>query len=445
MKRFGKLIGSSMLIVASLFMLTSLLSCNNGNSKKPGDKPNTPGGGGTDPKTETFEVKFAVAPAGKATLTAKVDGKDIKSGDKVEKDKEVVFTLSVTDVKYAYSKWEGEGLTNTTATGAKLKVTKNADIKAVLRDNGNSETKEDSELKLTKLEYKKADNSKEDITTTKAFTVENGVKTLAKTDFTATFEYGDGTNKKTEPIEISSVKKSDGTELGELQEGENKITLVVDAKKGSYKGTSIPVTVTRKPDPNADPKLELESLKYDNGEELKKADGTIEMSVKQTEETLDLAKFVAKFKGKNAGEIKFNEIIYEEGKTKLGPGKNIVKLKVNGVSGSYADTIITIEVTKPAGKYKLTFRVESTDQSLGTISMSARQGENETVESNTDIAEGTDLTFTLKASMSVLQKIQGNEYEITWKGATRQENYHIKASTEMPASDLEVVATITKK
>ncbi len=433
MKRFGKWIGGSMLIVASLFMLTSLLSCSG-----QGNKPDTPAKTG-----EEFVINFVVEPAGKATLTAKVDGKDIKSGDKVEKDKEVVFTLNVTDVKYAYSKWEGEGLTNTTATGAKLTVTKNADIKAVLKDNSNGDTKEDAELKLTKLEYKRDANKKEDITTTKAFTVENTVKNLAKTDFIATFEYGDGTNKKTEAIDISSVKKSDGTELGELQEGENKITLVVDAKKGSYKGTSIPITVTRKA--NTDPMLELESLKYDKGEELKKADGKIEMSVKKTEATLDLAKFVAKFKGKNAGEIKFDEIIYEEGKDKLKGGKNIVKLKVNGVSGSYAETIITIEVTKPAGKYKLTFRVENTDQSLGTISMSARQGENETVESNTEIAEGTDLTFILKASMSVLQKIRGDEYEITWKGATRQENYHIKASTEMPASDLEVVATITKK
>jgi len=85
MKRFGKWFGSSMLVIASIFMLASIVSC--------GDKKKQTGGKGEKDGKEMFDITFGVAPSEAGSITAKVDGKDITSPAKVEKDKEIVFTL----------------------------------------------------------------------------------------------------------------------------------------------------------------------------------------------------------------------------------------------------------------------------------------------------------------------------------------------------------------
>lgn len=129
MKRFGKWIGGSMLIVASLFVLTSLLSCGG-----QGNKPGTPAKTG-----EEFVITFGVEPADKAKIEAKVDNKLIKSGDKVAKNKEVVFTLSNVAKGYELEKWEDNSVVKVNETTAKLKVTKACKVTAKLKTSQQGE------------------------------------------------------------------------------------------------------------------------------------------------------------------------------------------------------------------------------------------------------------------------------------------------------------------
>lgn len=115
MKRIGKWFGSSILIVASIIMLLSILSC-----KQKGKTPDN----NKNKTTEKFKIEFEVSPANTATLKAMEGTTPVNSGDKVEKGKTVVFSLDVKDKGYVFEKWETKSeLTKKTATGAELVVT----------------------------------------------------------------------------------------------------------------------------------------------------------------------------------------------------------------------------------------------------------------------------------------------------------------------------------
>lgn len=130
MKRFGKWFGSSLLIVASIFMLTSILSCG-------GKKKNN---GGTTAAAK-FKITFKADPADAGTVTATVDGKAITSGAEVEKDKKVVFTLAIKDAtKHELDKWDGGATAKKdNALMAELTVAKAVEVIAKLKAKGSAD------------------------------------------------------------------------------------------------------------------------------------------------------------------------------------------------------------------------------------------------------------------------------------------------------------------
>lgn len=162
MKRFGKWFGSSMLVIASIFMLASIVSC--------GDKKKQTGGKGEKDGKEMFDITFGVAPSEAGSITAKVDGKDITSPAKVEKDKEIVFTLEIKDkTKYAVDKWVGAKEESDKMT-AKLKVAGKVDVKAILKEIKKDPEKDpEKDPKPThKVTFKVVDEKGTEVDATKA-------------------------------------------------------------------------------------------------------------------------------------------------------------------------------------------------------------------------------------------------------------------------------------
>ena len=84
---------------------------------------------------------------------------------------------------------------------------------------------------------------------TKPYKITVDKDNLAKTDFTAKFDYG---SKTDEEIPIDEIKLPTGQ--SKLLEGENVVTLKVNAKKGIHGSASIPITVTKKGNGGGEPK-----------------------------------------------------------------------------------------------------------------------------------------------------------------------------------------------
>ena len=85
--------------------------------------------------TALHTIAFSVDGPG-GTLKAKVDGIEINSGDKVEKDKTVTFTAKAL-LGYELEKWTLDGTeVNGTALTYTLKVTANAQVKVFFKPNG---------------------------------------------------------------------------------------------------------------------------------------------------------------------------------------------------------------------------------------------------------------------------------------------------------------------
>lgn len=162
MKRFGKWFGSSMLVIASIFMLASIVSC--------GDKKKQTGGKSEKDGKEMFDITFGVAPSEAGSITAKVDGKNITSPAKVEKDKEIVFTLEIKDkTKYVVDKWVGAKEESDKMT-AKLTVAGKVDVKAILKEIKKDPEKDpEKDPKPThKVTFKVVDEKGAEVDATKA-------------------------------------------------------------------------------------------------------------------------------------------------------------------------------------------------------------------------------------------------------------------------------------
>ena len=127
-----------------LFMALSLVffACNGPQNN---DKPSN--------KTEEFKVNFSVKDSVGGTLTAKIkDGDSITTGNKVAKDKEVVFTATPTDATYSIESWTLDG---TPVEDAKLKndkkectlkITKEVNLSVKFKKNENSPTPTENEF-----------------------------------------------------------------------------------------------------------------------------------------------------------------------------------------------------------------------------------------------------------------------------------------------------------
>lgn len=92
--------------IAFLFLVVSIFSCNqhtqgmgNTNNNGNNNKPEDAGGGAT--------VLFSSLQEGRGTVVATVDGKEIKSGDKVAKGKIVSFTATPQSNRYVMRRWKG--------------------------------------------------------------------------------------------------------------------------------------------------------------------------------------------------------------------------------------------------------------------------------------------------------------------------------------------------
>lgn len=219
-----KWIRKSFLIAISLSMVGILFSCKNQNA--------------TDvPVPTEFAITFGASPKTGANIKATVDGVPIKNGEKVKKDKEVVFELLLKD-DYTLDEWTGEGVIadKDKPMVARLKVSKSVRVTANLKETT------DPKLVLKSLAIHHKDvviTNLDDV----RVEVENFVRTLHSNDVVATFTY----EKQKKPAEIKvKVDKND------LDEGDTVVRLNVPPVEGRYATWNQKVTISRKtaPAPN---------------------------------------------------------------------------------------------------------------------------------------------------------------------------------------------------
>ncbi|MGP1438943.1 MAG: hypothetical protein ACTTKH_07725 [Treponema sp.] len=178
---------------------------------------------------EKFTITFLTSHSDFATINATVDGTPIKSGESIEKDKEVIFTLIPKDV-CTIDEWIGAIKDNNNPLVAHLKVFADATITAKLKQ------KQDTPLTLKSLNIH---NKNMDITnlTDMKVEVENFVKALNSNDVIATFTYG----LETIPKELIVI-----VDKNILNEGETLVKLSVPAVVGKYKDWNKEVKIIRK-------------------------------------------------------------------------------------------------------------------------------------------------------------------------------------------------------
>lgn len=253
-----KLIGKFFLFSLSFLALSIIFSCKGGNI--PDNPPNT--------GEQGFQIDFNVDQSDQGSIEATVNGKAIKSGDRVKKGDTVVFVVEP-NPGFTIEDWLGEGVKQDARNllKATLKVSAQVTVTAKLKADV------DPELKLHSLSlYGKG----VDITNLDdvKIEVENFVKTLNANNVMATFTY----KNQNEPQSIAVVVYKN-----DLSEGDNLLTLRVLPVKGKYRYWKQVVKITRKvaPPPN-----------NDNVEEIVKA--------------IDVALLTAKKKG---GRYKYKEYV----------------------------------------------------------------------------------------------------------------------------------------
>lgn len=215
-----KWIRGHLLIFISLLCLF-LFSCKNQNS---GNLP--------DEKKEKFLVAFEVDPKAEGNIVATVDGKQVTSGSKVEKDKVVLFTLTINRPKlYMVDDWKKATKDPNNPLIATLKVSKDTTVTAKLKTKST-----DPILNLDSLIIHNKTVNISNLANVK-LEVENFVKELNSTDILGMFTYGKSRIPKEIKVEVDK---------NALNEGDTLVNLSVPALEGSYTEWEQKVTITRK-------------------------------------------------------------------------------------------------------------------------------------------------------------------------------------------------------
>jgi len=232
----NKCIRRQFLILISLSLAGLVFSCKGPN------KPSVP------EVKEKFLVAFEVDPKTEGNIVATVDGTSITSGSQVEKDKVVVFTLTIKNPNlYEVDSWK-KATKQTDPLIAHLTVSQDVTVQAKLKYKFN-----DPMLKLASLSIHHKDVDISNLSDVKV-EVENFVKALNSNDVLAMFTYG---NMKT-PTEIKVKVDKDV-----LDDGQTLVNLSVPALSGSYIAWEQPVKIKRKvaPIPNVIPnETKLEAI-----------------------------------------------------------------------------------------------------------------------------------------------------------------------------------------
>lgn len=120
--------------IAFLFLVVFLFSCNQhtkgteSSTNNGNNKPEDSGGGAT--------VVFSSLQEGRGAVVATVDGKEIKSGDKVAKGKVVSFTATPQSNRYIMRRWQGASYDESSINEALLKIKDEKATYAVRADFG---------------------------------------------------------------------------------------------------------------------------------------------------------------------------------------------------------------------------------------------------------------------------------------------------------------------
>jgi len=291
------------------------------------------GGGGGEPKS--YKVTFAVNPADKGVISAKIkdEGTEVKSNETlVEEGKVVEVTFTISDGTLVFDGWE--------CTDTQIKKDKNVELKAsfVMPSKHTTVTarlrakNEDPSLNLTEL-YDGYDLLDKPY----SITVPNNITTIEKGRFRAIFDYGDKTN---EHIPFDSLELENNA--AELKIGENTVTLRINAKQGSYKAFSLPISVKRK-----GLELTLKELKF-KGKVIDNSYGFYLLTVANKVTTLNKILFEAKFDygDKTDEHIPFDALELENNASELKIGNNTVTLRINAKSGFYEAFSLPITVMR---------------------------------------------------------------------------------------------------
>ena len=188
------------------------------------------------PNPNEFAVNFSVKDGIGGTLTAKIkNGDAITAGNKVAKDKEVVFTATPTDSTWSVESWTLNGsAVNGTEKTYTLNIDKEVTVVVKFKKEGGTQPSGDSDLNLISL---KVHGSDVDMTNWK-IDIPNNKDSVKTGDVEAIFNYGTNTNK-TIPV---TVTNGDGLAVGV----EKDVTLAVSAVQGQYKGWTQVIKVRRK-------------------------------------------------------------------------------------------------------------------------------------------------------------------------------------------------------
>lgn len=378
MKQVAKRFGGAILLVASLFMSISILSC--------GKKPSVPSGSEAELKLDSLKFGTVditktphevtvennvktVAPNNFTAMfkignNAKAEKIDISKVElpagktELEAGKATTVTLKVDAVKGKYKEWTAE-----------LNVTRKA------AGNNNPTPNKDPDLTLTKLTVKVGDKTEDITKTPHTLSVENSVKTLAKEAFTAMFKIGD----KTEEVKISKVELPQGKT--ELDAGQvTVVTIKIDAQAGKHKDWKAEINVTRKatgnnnPTPKEDPELTLTKLQVSVEGKKPYIHGKMTLFVGKDTKKVEKSDFEAEFKigsKTEAESITISELVWPAGKTEFDADKiTTLTIKVNAVKGKYKAWEAKIHV----------FKVTKDQPANGhTLEYSASEGEELTV------------------------------------------------------------------
>ena len=194
-------------------------------------------GSNPPPNPDEFKVNFNVKDGVGGTLTAKIKGgKDLTTGDKVAKDKEVVFTATPTDSTWSVESWTLNGsAVNGTEKTYKLKIDKEVTVVVKFKKEGSNPPSGDPDLNLISLKVHGSDVV--DMTNWK-IDIPNNKDSVKTGDVEAIFNYGTNTNK-TIPV---TVTNGDGLAVGV----EKDVTLAVSAVQGQYKEWTQVIKVRRK-------------------------------------------------------------------------------------------------------------------------------------------------------------------------------------------------------
>ena len=198
-------------------------------------------GGTPQPNPNEFKVNFSVKDGEGGTLTAKIkDGDAITTGDKVAKDKEVVFTATPKDSTWSVESWT---LNGSPVEEAKLKNEKKEFTLAIkeevtvivkFKKEGSNPPSGDPDLNLISL---KVHGSDVDMTNWK-IDIPNNKDSVKQGNVEAVFNYG---SQQNQPIPVT-VTNGDGLAVGV----EKDVTLAVSAVQGQYKGWTQVIKVRRK-------------------------------------------------------------------------------------------------------------------------------------------------------------------------------------------------------